>query len=142
MSGFKSFLSAVGHDFLAVFKWLGSSHGQAAIQGGEAVANTVIGVINPALGVSLVAIESLVNAGLKQILSMEASAAAVGAQSGTGAQKAAAVIAVLTPQSEALLKSIGVSNPTTEQVQGVATAISNGLVTILNALPAPAQPAA
>lgn len=137
MAGFKSFLSAVGHDFIAVFKWLGSAQGQQTIASGEAIATTVVTAVNPGVGAALAGIEAIVNAALKQVLSMEASAAAVAAQSGTGAQKAAAVIATLTPQAEALLKSMNVSAPTAEQVQSLASAISNGVVGILNAIPAP-----
>lgn len=139
MNGFKSFLSAAGHDFLAVFSWIGSKRGQAAINGTEAVLNTVVAAYNPVLGASLVGVESLVNAGLKQALSMEASAAAVGAQSGTGAQKSAAVIATLAPQTAAFLQSIGIAEPTVEQSQTLAKAISDSLVAILNAIPAPAE---
>lgn len=134
---FKSFLSAAGHDFVNVFKWLGSAQGQATITSGEAIANTVVTAANPALGAALTGVESLINAGLKQVLSMEASAAAVGAQSGTGAQKAAAVIASLSPQAAALLQSIGISQPTAEQVQTLTTAISSGVTGILNAMSAP-----
>ena len=137
---FKSFLSAAGHDFVSVFNWLGSAKGQATISGVETAANVGVSVLNPALGASLAAVEGLFNAGLKSILGMEASAAAVGAQSGTGAQKAAAVTANLAPQAEAFLQSIGVSAPTATEVQTLATAISGGLVSILNAIPAPPAP--
>lgn len=137
MASFKSFLSAVGSDFLNVFKWLGSSQGQATVTGVETVATTVATAINPAVGVAISGVEAIINSALKQILSMEASAAAVGAQSGTGAQKASAVIASLTPQTEALLQSMNVPNATAAEVQTLATAISNGLTGILNAIPAP-----
>ena len=133
---FKSFLSAVGHDFLNVFKWLGSSQGQATVAGVETVTATVAMAINPAVGATITGVEAIINAALKQILSMEASAAAVGAQSGTGAQKASAVIASLTPQTAALLQSMGISNATSAEVATLATAISNGLTGILNAIPA------
>lgn len=142
MSGFKSFLSAVGHGFVDVFKWLGSTQGQTTVTTVEGAAVAVGTAINPGIGASIAGVEGLVNLALKQILSMEASAAAVGAQSGTGAQKAAAVIATLSPQSSALLQSLGVKEPTADQVQSLATAISTGLVGILNAIPAPTQPAA
>ena len=66
-----------------------------------------------------------------------ASAAAVNAQGGTGAQKAVAVAARLTPQVEALLKQLGINNPTVQQVEAVANAVTNGLVGILNSLPVP-----
>ena len=135
---FKSFLSAAGHDFLAVFSWLGSKQGQTTVSGVETAAAVIGTAINPAVGASITGVEALINAGLQQVLQMEASAAAVSAQSGTGAQKSTAVIATLVPQAAALLESMGVSNATAEQVQALATAISNGLVSILNAIPAPA----
>ncbi len=134
---FKSFLSAAGHDFVSVFGWLGSAKGQATITGGEAITNAIVTGVNPAAGIALTGVEALVNAGLKQVLAMEASAAAVGAQSGTGTQKAAAVTAALAPQVGALLTSIGVASPTAEQVQSLSTAVASGIATILNAIPAP-----
>jgi len=137
MATFKSFLSAFGHDFVTALKWVGSTKGQSDIAAGEAIANVTVTAINPIAGAAMVGVEALINAGLKQVVAMEASAAAVGAQSGTGAQKAAAVIASLSAQSEALLVSFGVSVPTATEIETLATAISNGLVTILNSLPAP-----
>jgi hypothetical protein len=136
---FKSFLSAAGHDFAKVFNWLGSTQGQStvtALEGTAAVIGTAVG--GPGLGAAISGVELLINSGLKQILSMEASAAAVGAQSGTGAQKTAAVSAVLAPQIHDLLVSLGVAEPTSEQVQTVATSLTTGLVAVLNALPVPA----
>jgi hypothetical protein len=139
VAGLKSFLSAVGHGFVDVFKWLGSKQGQETVNSAEVLAagiGTVIG--GPGVGAAIVGVETLVNAGLKQIIAVEAGAAAVGAQSGTGAQKASAVIAYLTPQAHDTLVALGVKEPTAEQVQSFATAISDGLVGILNAIPAPA----
>ena len=134
---FKSFLSAVGHDFVSVFHFLGSTSGQSIITGTEAVVNAAVGAVNPAVLAGLTGVETLINNGLKQALNMEAAAAAVGAQSGTGAQKSAAVVASLAPQVGTFLQSVGVSNPTSAQVETLSTALANGLVTILNAIPAP-----
>lgn len=134
-----SFLKGVGHAFTAVFGWLGSSNGQKAIAGAEAAANAVATAINPGLGAALVGVEMLINAGLKQVVSIETVAAAAGAQDGTGPQKLAAVVSAITPNTVAFLESIGVAAPTAEQVQTTATAIANGLVSILNVLPAPKQ---
>jgi hypothetical protein len=141
MASFKSFLSAAGADFLHVFSWLGSSQGQATVAGVETAAVAVGTAINPAIGAAIGGVETLINAALKQILSMEASAAAVGAQSGTGVQKAAAVVASLTPQTSALLTTLGVAAPTATEAQALATAINNGLTAILNAIPPPAAQA-
>jgi hypothetical protein len=144
---FKSFLSATGHDFVGILKFLGSTQGQTVVSGAEVAAAAIGSAVNPALGASILGVESLVNAGLKSALSIEASAAAVGAQSGTGTQKLAAVTASLSGQAGSFLQSIGVSSPTDEEVQTLATAIGNASAAVLNAIPAPvpattAEPAA
>jgi hypothetical protein len=135
MASFKSFLSEFGKDFKAVFSWLGSPVGQATITGTETAATAIATAVNPAAGLALAGVEALVNAALKEIISVEAVAAAAESQSGTGAQKAAAVVSAITPQVQSLLLSIGVAKPTSEQVQTVATAVNNGLVAVLNAIP-------
>ena len=136
---FTSFLSAVGKDFKAVFAWLGSPQGQAAVTGAESVATTVVALTDPAAALPLAGVEALINAGLKSVISIESVAAAAGTQSGTGAQKLAAVVAAVAPQVGSFLTSIGVSNPTAAQEQQLATEIANGLVAILNAFPAPSS---
>jgi hypothetical protein len=142
---FKSFLSAAGHDIGVglkdVFNFLGSAQGQATIAGVETGAATITSVINPAAGAALVGFEGLLNAGLKEVVAVEASAAAAGMQSGTGAQKSAAVIAAISPNVGTFLQSIGVTNATAAQEEALATALSNGIVSILNAIPAPATTA-
>lgn len=132
---FKSFLSQVGADTEKVFNWIGSTQGQSTIAAVEGTAEVVTTAVNPGIGLALTGIIVLVNKGLQNIVQMEASAAAVGAQAGTGPQKAAAVAASLTPQIPKLLQDIGISAPTVEQVNTVATAVTNGLVAILNAIP-------
>lgn len=139
---FKSFLSAVGNDVKKVFGWLGSAAGQATIAGAEAGATVIATAINPAAGAALSGIESLVNSGLKSVIATESLAAAAGVQSGSGPQKLAAVTEAIAPNAAGFLQSIGVSNPTSAEVQTVTTAIANGLVAILNALPAPTAAAA
>lgn len=133
---FTSFLSAVGKDVKAVFVWLGSPQGQATVAGVETVATTATTLINPAAGAALTGFEALFNAGLKEVISIETVAAAAGAQTGTGAQKSAAVVAAITPSVQAFLTSIGITNATAAEIQQYATALSNGIVGILNALPA------
>lgn len=134
---FKSFLSAVGNDFKKVFSWLGSPAGQTTVATVEGAATSVVSLINPAAGVALTGIENLINAGLKQVVSIESVAAAAGAQSGSGPQKLAAVVTAIAPSVEAFLQSIGISTPTAQETQTYATTIANGLVGILNAIPAP-----
>jgi hypothetical protein len=140
---FKSFLSAAGHDFVAVFKYLGSPAGQKTVQiaeGAAVVAGTLVG--GPGLGAAISGVELLINKGLAGVLAMEASSAAVAAQSGTGVQKGLAVTAQLIPQAEALLQQLGFSNPTEEQVLAVAGAVSKGIADIVNSIPAPVVPPA
>ena len=105
-------------------------------EGAAVAVGTAVG--GPGLGAAIAAIELLINKGITGVVQMEASAAAVGAQSGTGAQKGAAVAALLVPQAEELLKQLGFSNPTEEQIMNVANATSKGIADILNSIPPPA----
>ena len=142
---FKSFLSAVGHDLgvgvTDVFKFLGSAQGQQAVTGVETAAATVATLINPAAGAAVAGFESLVNAGLQKVMAIEASASAAGMQTGTGTQKLAAVTSSIAPNVGSFLTSIGISGATEAEVQSYATALANGLVAILNAIPAPTKTA-
>ncbi len=132
-----SFLSAIGKDFKAVFSWLGSAKGQATVASVETVAAAVTTAVNPAAGATLVGVEALVNVGLKAVINAESTAAAAAAQAGTGPQKAAAAAAAVAPQVENVLVSLGVKTPTAAQVQAITTVVTDALVTIVNALPAP-----
>ncbi|UWZ82446.1 hypothetical protein [Occallatibacter riparius] len=134
--GFKSFLSSVVHDAGHVFSFLGSAQGQSTISTVEGVATGVAAAVNPATGSQLQNVSSLINQGLREVVSVESAAAQAGTQSGTGAQKAAAVTAALAPNISAVLKSLGVAQPTSDQVQRVGQAVSTGIVGILNELPA------
>jgi hypothetical protein len=133
--GFKSFLSGVVHDAGKVFSFLGSTQGQSTIATVEGAAAGVATVVNPTAGNELQSVSSLVNQGLREVVTVESVAAQAGQQSGTGTQKAAAVTAALAPNIEALLKSLGVAQPTADQVQRVGQAVSTGIVGILNELP-------
>ena len=142
---FKSFLSAVGHDLgvgvTDVFKFLGSAQGQQAVTGVETAAATIATLINPAAGAAVTEFESLINAGLQKVMAIEASASAAGMQTGTGTQKLAAVTSSIAPNVGEFLTSIGISGATEQEVQSYATALANGLVAILNAIPAPTKTA-
>jgi len=135
MATFKSFLSAVGNEAATVFKWLASPQGQTEVAVVETSAAAVTTAINPAAGAALVAIEGLINVALKQVISIEAVAAAAAQQSGTGAQKAAAAAVAVAPQISATLQSLGVKNPTSDQVQTIATVVSASIANIVNAFP-------
>jgi hypothetical protein len=141
--GFKNFMDHVGHAFGEVFAYLGSAKGQraiAAVEGTSVVIATA--AFSPAAGAALAGVEALINAGIRQVVSIESVAAAAGASTGTGTQKAAAVTTAMTPQIASFLQSIGVSEPRADQVQALGTAISTALVAVLNSIPAPTAPAA
>jgi len=138
MPGFKSFLSAAGHDFVKVFQYLGSPQGQKTIQVAEVAAvaaGTVVG--GPGLGAAISGIELIINKGLKGVFNMEATAALLNAQSGTGIQKGIGVAAGLAPDVAQLLTDLGFTNPTLDQIEGIANVISKGLADIVNSIPPP-----
>lgn len=88
---------------------------------------------------------ALYDSTVQMVVNAEAAATAAGAQNGTGIQKLASVTAALQPLATAYLKSIGVSEPTTAQIQTYI----NSVVASLNAFEAlstaaatPATPAA
>jgi hypothetical protein len=137
--GFKSFLSAVGHDSLKVLRFLGSAQGQKDVQIAETAAVGVATVEGgPGAGAALSGLFLLVNKGLAGVLGIEATAAQLGAQSGTGIQKAAAVAVGVEPLAVQLLKDLGYDNPKTEQVESVTALVAKGLADIVNGIPAPA----
>lgn len=125
-----SFLSAIGSDIKKVFTWLGSPKGQAVITAGEGLVEDVFpqatGVIN------------LANSWLTEIIKEEALAAGAASQTGSGAVKAASVIATVTPSVLAFATANKLPTPTAAQLQ----VASNGLVAFLNAFSAPVAPAA
>lgn len=122
-----SWLATVGKDIKGVFSWLGSPKGQAVIQTGEAVAE--------ACG----APAALINIGnywLGKIIAVESLSVAAGAQTGSGATKAAAVLTDVTPQVLAIAKENGLPTPTADNIAKANAA----LVSFLNALGAPSVP--
>lgn len=135
-NGFETFLSAVGKGFKTVFGWLGSAEGQKTVAGVEAAAAEIATAVNPGIGAAVVGIESLVNAGMRQAISIESLAAAASEQSGTGAKKAAAVTSAIAANAGAFLQSIGVKDATADEVQNLATVIATASADILNAIPA------
>lgn len=141
MASFKSFLSAIGHDAVTVFKWLGSTQGQTEVQVVEGAAAAVTSAVNPAAGLALTGIEALINAGLKQVVSIETVSVEAGQQSGSGAQKASAVASAAAPQIQATLQALGVPNPTAAQIQSIGSVVATSLANIVNAFPPPATPA-
>lgn len=117
---FESFLSTVGTDFM---KGLGFAVKEAPLVG------NLVTIFYPGNA----AVSPLVTAGLtllqNSILTIEQKYAASGAQSGTGEQKAAEVLALSGPAVTQLLTAGGVKNVSDSYVQNLVTAI----VGILNA---------
>ena len=116
----KSVLDKIGADAKSVFAFLGSTKGQTIIASGEAVIES----IDPAL----TGIFTLANSWLTEIVKAETLAAAAGTQTGTGTQKAAAVLAAVTPEVLTFAQSNGLTPLTAAQL---ATA-NDALVTFLN----------
>jgi hypothetical protein len=138
--GFKSFLSGVVHDADKVFSFLNSAQGQSTVATVEGAATGVATAVNPTAGNQLQGVSALINQGLREVVSVESIAAQAGKQSGTGAEKAAAVTAALSPNIAGLLQSLGVAQPTSDQVQKVGQAVATGIVGILNQLPSNTAP--
>lgn len=85
-----SFLSVIGKDIKSVFSWLGSPKGEALISTGEKVIET----IDPAL----TGIVTLADSWIQKIIATESLAVAAGVQTGSGTQKAAAVLTAMQPE--------------------------------------------
>jgi len=118
-----SFLSTVGKDFKAVFAWLGSSKGQATITAVEGLGESAATILGD--GVVVQAAINVVNSWLNKIITTETVAAAASQQTGTGAQKAAAVLAAIGPELSQYF-------PGTTAAE--AQTINTALVTVLNTL--------
>jgi hypothetical protein len=128
-----SFLSAIGKDFKAVFAWLGSAKGQAIVATTEGAA---VAIATPfGLGPAIAGAETLFNSWLAEVVKTETLAAAADQQTGSGVQKAAAVIAAMTPQAITFAQHNGLAAPTAESLQTINTSV----VAVLNALGAPAN---
>ncbi len=108
---FKSFLQKVGEDFLKALPWLQK-------------AGAIVGVFDPALG-------DLFNQTVNIVSTVEQKWAALGKQSGSGAQKLADALQIGEAVVAQGLKLAGKSNATAD-----VTNYINGVVAVLNAAPA------
>ena len=115
---FVSFLEALGHDFKTGFT--------KAMPIIETAGETAVSIFAP--GAS-----ALFNQTVAAAITAEQSAAAVGQQSGTGAQKLAAVASLMGPLIKQALTDVG-KTADDASVQKYISAV----VTILNTVPAPA----
>lgn len=107
-----SWLGTLGKDVKGVFAWLGSQKGQAVIATGEAVAE---GFGAPA------AVINMANYWMGKALTIQAISVAAGQENGTGTQKAAAVIADVTPVVLSVAKQYGLPEPTSESIANANT---------------------
>lgn len=141
---FKHFLEEIGHDALAVLTFGASTKGQqliGAVENGAVIVGGLIGGASVANAIT--SVEGIINKAFAGIITAQAlgQAAADANQTATGEQKAAAVLSAITPDTEALLISLGVKEPTANQVQEFASVVNEALVNILKALPATSLPA-
>jgi hypothetical protein len=117
---FVSVMKAIGKDIEKVFS-------SSVFQTGVEIAEGVVGLAVPGLGPAF-------NMTAQAVMTAEANFAAVGQQSGTGAQKLASVISSSGNLIAQALKDAGVANVTQQKVADYISSI----VTILNATPAAA----
>jgi hypothetical protein len=122
---FKSFLSAVGHDFEGGLNFV--LGGVARIATAEA---PVLAKISPEAGTIASQIAALSTQAYGIAVQTEQKFAAMGKTSGSGAQKFAEAVAILTPAAAQILGLAG------EQLSAATAALINGAVGVLNALPA------
>lgn len=123
---FLSGLKVFGSDVVKVFAWFGSPKGQAVVAAGEAVAETVAPASTP--------IVNLFNSWAARAYNIESIAVAAGQGTGTGPEKAAAVMTAIGPDLQQYVQEAGVSARTAAQIQ----AANNALVAFINAMTQPA----
>ncbi len=123
-NGFISFLDAVGADFKKAFSFI------APIATAATPIVSLVGLAtgNPALGTAYAAIDSTIQ---NVVVLTEQKFAAMGQQSGTGPQKLAEAVSIVTPAMTQILGSLGVQTNST-----LVTAWVNAVVALLNAYPA------
>ncbi|HEY4045562.1 MAG TPA: hypothetical protein VGM27_01745 [Acidobacteriaceae bacterium] len=122
---FKSFLSAVGHDFENGLNLvLGDVSKIATIEA------PILATLNPQAGALASQIAALSTQAYGIVVQTEQKFAALGKASGTGVQKAAEAITILTP---AVAQVLGLAG---QRLSTSVSAFIEGAVGILNALPA------
>ena len=115
--GFKSILSDIGHGIKNVFT----------------VGDTVAKDAEPFVDIAFPGVAPLFNAVVQQVGLAEASAAAAGAESGTGPEKLALVVQSI---EGSITDYENTNNLTTPLTQQQIEAVANAVVALLNALPA------
>lgn len=120
----KSVLDKIGADIKGVFTFLGSSKGAAIVQAGEGLVETLLPGTAGAI--------TLANNWLQEIVKTQALATAADAGTGSSTQKAAMVLAAVTPQALQFAQVNGVPPPTAAALQKA----NDALVNFLNAFTA------
>ena len=115
--GFKSILSDIGHGIKNVFT----------------VGDTVAKDAEPFVDIAFPGVAPLFNAVVQQVGLAEASAAAAGAENGTGPEKLALVVQSI---EGSITDYENTNNLTTPLTQQQIEAVANAVVALLNALPA------
>lgn len=122
MSGLKVF----GTDVEKAFAWFGSPKGQAVVAAGESTVEALIPASVP--------IVNLFNVWAAKAYNIESLAVAAGKATGSGPDKAVAVLTAVTPDVLQYAQESGLSARTAAQIQTANSA----LVTFINAMTAPA----
>jgi len=117
MASFKSILDDIGHGFKVFF----------------GVATKAAEVGEPIIAIAFPGISGLYDATVNEVVNAENAALAAGAQSGTGPQKLAMVVAAVLPTFQTYAQQNHMPTPTIATV----TAWVNAAVASLNAIPAP-----
>lgn len=116
MANFKTILSDIGNGLKKFFS----------------AADKVAAVVEPIVDVAFPGIASLYNSTVTEVGNAETAAIAAGAQSGSGAQKLAAVVAAITPTFAQYAQANGLPAPTSAVIANYV----NAVVASLNAIPA------
>lgn len=122
---FLSGLKVFGSDIEKAFAWFGSTKGQIVVAAGESLVEGVVPASTPLV--------NLFNTWAAKVYNVESLAVAAGKATGTGADKAAAVLTAVVPDVLQYAQQAGLASRTAEQLQTANTA----LVTFINAMTAP-----
>lgn len=121
MASFKSILSDIGNGLKKFFS----------------ESDKIAAAVEPIVDLAFPGVASLYNSTVTEVGNAETAAIAAGAQSGSGPQKLAAVVAAVTPAFTQYAQANGLPVPTTT----VITNYVNAVVASLNAIPAAAAAA-
>ena len=103
-----SFLSTLGADAKKLFSWIGSTKGQQTVTAVEGAGEAIADAVDPALA----GLNPLITSWTQEIFKAESLAAAAGVQTGSGAQKTAAVLSAITPQVLSFAQANKLPTPT------------------------------